>query len=185
MRSDYLFYLLALVFFLITITSIVLVADETARNLWAAGTVILGLVSAGVGYYQRPKAKPTETISEVPPVELGDSHAKEAHVAESVEKHAEPTATPPSASTMPAQVVAPGPLMVPTPVGGSASAKSELTAIKGINEKRAAQLKEAGINNIDALANASADDLAKSLMVSPKIIRMWIGSAKKLQERTD
>jgi predicted RecB family nuclease len=54
--------------------------------------------------------------------------------------------------------------------------------IKGINEKRAAQLKEFGIESIDALANASAEDLARNLTISPKIARMWIGSARKLKK---
>ena len=61
-----------------------------------------------------------------------------------------------------------------------AAAKSEFAQIRGISEKRAEQLKAVGVNNIQDLANASPDDLAAKLGVSPKIVKMWIGSAKKL-----
>jgi predicted flap endonuclease-1-like 5' DNA nuclease len=59
-------------------------------------------------------------------------------------------------------------------------AKSEFAQIRGISEKRAEQLKANGINTIQKLANASPEDLAEKLQVSPKIVKMWIGSAKKL-----
>ena len=62
----------------------------------------------------------------------------------------------------------------------AATAKLEFTPIRGISEKRAEQLKANGINTIEELANASAVDLAAKLNVSPKIVKMWIGSAKKL-----
>ena len=64
----------------------------------------------------------------------------------------------------------------------SAAAKLEFTQIRGISEKRAEQLKANGINTIEELANASAVDLAAKLNVSPKIVKMWIGSAKKLSK---
>jgi predicted flap endonuclease-1-like 5' DNA nuclease len=54
--------------------------------------------------------------------------------------------------------------------------------IRGINEKRAVQLEAVGIYSIAELANASPEDLAKNLIISPKITRMWIGSAKKLKK---
>jgi len=56
----------------------------------------------------------------------------------------------------------------------------ELTKVKGIKEKRAEQLKAVGINNVDDLAKASANDLAVKLKISPKITGRWIESAKKL-----
>jgi predicted flap endonuclease-1-like 5' DNA nuclease len=59
--------------------------------------------------------------------------------------------------------------------------KPELTKIRGISERRAEQLKANGVNTIEDLANASAEDLALKLSVSPKIVKMWIGSAKKLK----
>ncbi|HTY75939.1 MAG TPA: DUF4332 domain-containing protein [Candidatus Nanoarchaeia archaeon] len=58
-------------------------------------------------------------------------------------------------------------------------AMSHLTAIRGINAKRAEQLNAIGINTIEDLAKASPEDLAAKLMVSPRIVKMWVGSAKK------
>jgi predicted flap endonuclease-1-like 5' DNA nuclease len=201
MRSDYLFYLLAVVFFLIATTSIALVDDPTGKTLWATSAVILGLVSAGIGYYQRPKVKVAiATTSEVKPAELDDTHVKESPPAETVEKQSESIAEPVTTPSIPTQEVAPiqvptptpTPANVPTPVETPApaveahpQAKSELMSIKGINEKRAAQLEALGINGIADLANASAEDLAKNLTISPKVTRMWIGSAKKLQKQTE
>jgi predicted flap endonuclease-1-like 5' DNA nuclease len=69
----------------------------------------------------------------------------------------------------------------PTPVPSTeVPAESVFTQIRGISDKRAAQLKEHGITTYEQLANASADELAAKLGVSPKIVKMWIGSAKKL-----
>jgi predicted flap endonuclease-1-like 5' DNA nuclease len=89
---------------------------------------------------------------------------------------------PQSVSPVPMQVVAPIPVLTPQPVETPASMEIDLVQVKGIGEKRVAQLKALGIDSIDALANASAEDLAKNLTISPKITRMWIGSAKKLKK---
>ena len=58
MRLDYTLYVLAALLFLITIVSLVtpLIA-ETERNLWVVTTVVLGLLSIGLGYSQRPKTE--------------------------------------------------------------------------------------------------------------------------------
>jgi hypothetical protein len=75
MRSDYLLYLLAVVFLLIAVTSIVLVPDERQRTLWTVSSIVLGFVSAGLGYYERPKPKAIAAkTSEVQPAELVDPH---------------------------------------------------------------------------------------------------------------
>jgi predicted flap endonuclease-1-like 5' DNA nuclease len=58
-------------------------------------------------------------------------------------------------------------------------ARSDLTSIIGINAKRAEQLKANGINTVEDLAKASPEELAAKLEVSPKIVKMWVGSAKK------
>ncbi len=187
MRTDYLFYILAVIFFILTALSLAFVASQTEQSLSVVATVVLGLFSAGLGFHYRPKAKVAATTPspiEIPPVDANDSHVREAHLAESVEKHAEPTVTPQSTTGVPAQLNVPMPLLTPPAPQTQTSVKSELTAIHGINEKRAAQLQEMGIGSIGALANASADDLAKNLMVSPKVTRMWIGSAKK-QSQTE
>jgi Mn-dependent DtxR family transcriptional regulator len=39
---------------------------------------------------------------------------------------------------------------------------------------------ESYYNNVDDLAKASVEDLAKSLKVSPKIVAKWVASAKQL-----
>jgi predicted RecB family nuclease len=51
----------------------------------------------------------------------------------------------------------------------------------GINEKNALQLEKFGINNIDDLAKASAEKLAKNLNVDLHTVQKWISTAKKLQ----
>jgi predicted flap endonuclease-1-like 5' DNA nuclease len=56
---------------------------------------------------------------------------------------------------------------------------SILTSVKGIGEKRASQLNSLGINTVEELANASVEDLAKNLKVSPKIVAKWIEAAKQ------
>ncbi|MCS7115411.1 MAG: helix-hairpin-helix domain-containing protein, partial [Nitrososphaerota archaeon] len=60
----------------------------------------------------------------------------------------------------------------------------DLTEVRGIGEKRAAQLKSVGINTVEELARASAEDLASKLRVSPKIVSAWIENAKKLIEKS-
>ena len=55
----------------------------------------------------------------------------------------------------------------------------ELTQIKGIGEKRAAQLKSNGVNNILDLAKCDVADLAEKLKISPKFVEKWIAAAKE------
>ena len=182
MRSDYLLYMLAAVFFMITAVSLALVMDQMQKSLWVVTTVVLGLFSVGLGYYQR--SKPTTETQSVPAIipvaiEPSDAHIKEAHMAESVEKHAEPTPMPVSPSPMPTQLIAPIPAIT-VPQVEATPLESELMEIKGIGEKRAAQLKALGINSIDDLAKVSAEDLAKDLQISPKITGKWVAGAKEL-----
>lgn len=166
MRLDYALYVLAAIFFLTTIVS-ALVVMESERDLWVVSTVILGLFSIGLGYYARPK---TKTVAAQPAVTIpppqhpvtGDVHEREAHRVENPE-------SPP----IPATVIAPTTVLTPVP-------KLELTEVKGIGEKRAEQLKSIGISNVDELAKASAEDIAKKLKISPKIVDKWIASAKEL-----
>ena len=66
-------------------------------------------------------------------------------------------------------------IVEPSPTG--------LTQVKGIKEKRAEQLKAIGINNINDLVNASADEIAAKLRISPKFTGKWIESAKELAKR--
>jgi predicted flap endonuclease-1-like 5' DNA nuclease len=90
----------------------------------------------------------------------------------------EPPPAPEAPQPAPAQVTAP-PAPEPAPQVSSVI-PPELVKIRGINPKRAEQLKAIGVGTIADLAKASPDELAAKLGVSPKIIKMWIGSAKKL-----
>ena len=161
MRLDYTLYILAVLFFLITAVAIL---AET-ESLWVVTAVVLGILSVGLGYYQRPKAKaeacqpavplPQATMPQTPQVTT-----VEAPKEEKIETPTETTAV----------------MEAPTP----AAPTMELTQVKGIGEKRATQLKAIGINGIDELAKASAEDIAKSLKISPKIVQKWIAGAKEL-----
>jgi predicted flap endonuclease-1-like 5' DNA nuclease len=167
MRSDHALYAVALIFFAITIISFAVteVLTELGRNLSVVATAVLGLLFAGLGYTQRPRTK-TETIRPPPPAPLATSPPPV--IAETVEAtgHQET-----EASIEPAQA------KIELP-------RIELTAVKGIKEKRAEQLKILGIRSVEELANASAKDLAGKLKISPKFTEQWIESAKGLLAKT-
>jgi predicted flap endonuclease-1-like 5' DNA nuclease len=151
MRSDYALYVVALIFFAITAISLMFLTD-LYMNLSVVATAVLGLLFVGVGYTQRPKAK-VEPINAPPP--------------------------PPPSMPKTAKVAGQQKVVIkvePAPV----AAKVELIAVKGIKEKRAEQLKALGIRNVEDLANASAEDLAKKLNISPWFTEKWINSAKEL-----
>jgi predicted flap endonuclease-1-like 5' DNA nuclease len=160
MRSDYALYVVALIFFAITVISVVTPTFEsTQRNASIVTTVVLGLLFAGVGYTQRPR--PKIEITQAPP------------------KLAPP---PPPSTTQTLQAASQQ--TVETMTEGiparTEHAKIELTAVKGIKEKRAEQLKALGIGSVQELANASATDLAKKLKISPMFTRQWIDNAKEI-----
>jgi len=164
MRLDYTLYILAVLFFLITaVSSIMLV--ETERSLWVVTTVVLGILSVGLGYYQRPKAKAEVCQPAVPIPQATMPQTPQVTTVEAPKE--EKIATPTETTTV---------MEAPTP----AAPTIELTRVKGIGEKRATQLKDIGINGIDELAKASAEDIAKSLKISPKIVKKWIAGAKEL-----
>ncbi len=110
----------------------------------------------------------------------GDPHAREAHIAESFEKHAQPPDTSLTVTGIPMQVIAPIPGLTPTPVlKPTIRQKKELTEIDGIDEKIAAHLRELGINDIIDLAEATPEDVAKSLKLPLETIRKWIQMARE------
>ena len=184
MRSNLLFYLLAVTFFLLTAIALVTVVDQTEKSVWSVATVVLGLFSLGLGYYQRPKAKTVVgAVPEVNTAETVDPHLRESHIEEAIEKHSPPTTTPASPSPMPTQVIAAIPAMTPPAAEQAPPLKSELFAIKGIGEKRAAQLNALGINNLDDLAKTSPQYLADNLSISPKITQKWVENAKERQKQ--
>jgi predicted flap endonuclease-1-like 5' DNA nuclease len=154
MRLDYTLYVLAALLLIITaVPFIAPIGVETTetKSLWVVATVVLGLLSIGLGYSQRPK---TAAQACQPAVEAPQEETK-APPEEAIVKTAPNVATP-AAVTM------------------------ELTQVKGIGEKRAAQLKALGVNSVADLSKASAKTIAKKLKISPKIVDKWIDSAKEL-----
>ena len=157
MRFDYTLYVLAALLLIITVIPFVVTiegVESDTRSLWVVTTVVLGLLSIGLGYTQRPK---TEAQACQPAV------STQAQPAEMEAPKQEKTLTP----TEPAMVE-------------NAASTMALTQVKGIGEKRAVQLKTLGINSVKDLSKASAATVAKQLKVSPKIVDTWIANAKKL-----
>ncbi|RLI42367.1 hypothetical protein DRO59_04345 [Candidatus Bathyarchaeota archaeon] len=60
MRSDYALYIVAIIFFLISIT-VFFYQEVEYRELWTVTTVVLGFLFLGLGYTLRPKITTTET----------------------------------------------------------------------------------------------------------------------------
>jgi len=65
MRSDYALYIVAVIFFLISIT--VFFYQVEYRELWTVTTVVLGFLFLGLGYTLRPKITATTTETPQPP----------------------------------------------------------------------------------------------------------------------
>jgi predicted flap endonuclease-1-like 5' DNA nuclease len=173
MRLDYTLYALAAILFIITVVPFVApIAGENpeTQSVWVVASVVLGLLSLGLGYTQRPKteaqacqpaiAATQQTLPETQPttpMEAPQEEKTEALMEKSVMKE------PPTMATY-------------------RTTTMDLTQVKGIGERRAAQLKALGINTVDELANASAKNVAEKLKISPKIVDKWISSAEELIE---
>jgi predicted flap endonuclease-1-like 5' DNA nuclease len=170
MRLDYTLYVLAAILFIITVVPFVApIVGETpeAQSVWVVASVVLGLLSLGLGYTQRPK---TEAQACQPAMTTTQEMMPETQTTTTMEAPKEEAEAP---MKKPAMKEAPT-------KATSAAATVELTQVKGIGEKRAAQLKALGINSVNELANASAKTVAKKLKISPKIVEKWISSAKEL-----
>ena len=170
MRLDYTLYILAALLFIITAVALVVQLEQTEKSLWVVTTVVLGLLSIGLGYYQRPK---TEAQACQPAVPIPQTTMPETQPATTMEAPKEEKAEAPMEKAAIQEA--------PT-VATSATATMELTQVKGIGEKRATQLKALGINSVDELANASAETIAEKLKVSQKIVDKWIVAAKGLKK---
>ncbi|MDX1813356.1 MAG: helix-hairpin-helix domain-containing protein [Candidatus Bathyarchaeia archaeon] len=114
-------------------------------------------------------------------VEPSNPHIREAYLAEGKEKYSTPTPTVLSPTPIPNQPIAPIPVPNPSLIEHPSLVKEELLTIDGINEKTASKLEELGINDIDDLAKASAENIAKDLKVDLPTVQEWISKAKKLQ----
>jgi len=153
MRSDYALYTVAVIFFILT--GIVAAIDLSyPENLSMVATVTLGLLFAGLGYTQRPKTK----IVTIQAPHVPQAPAQVQQVETVKEEKVEP-------------------------IVETAPSITALTQIKGIGEKRANQLRALGINNVEGLAKASAEDLAGKLKISPKITGKWIENAEQLLKK--
>jgi predicted flap endonuclease-1-like 5' DNA nuclease len=185
MRSDVTLYIVAAFFFILTVTSAV-IFNDAERSLWIVSTAVLGTLSVGLGYYQRPKPKNTQKlqaapVASIPSVEQATVLVQEAPIeqvpiiqaapAEEMQGNQTPVKEKvPNVETPPQETEA-------VPV--EQQTISVLTTVKGIGEKRAAQLNSLGINTVDELAKASVHDLASNLKVSPKIVAKWVEAAKQ------
>ena len=185
MRLDYSLYVLAAVFFIITAALFVLITDnDSLRNMISAATIVVGILLIGGGYFVKPKPEAAPVYTAPAPVaapvtaEVAEEPKPEAPVkeAEAVEASPEVEAPEPEAAPMEpaATPVDAAPVSAPTTEG------TPLTQIRGINEKRAEQMKSVGVNSVEDLAKASPEDLAAKLEVSPRIVKMWVGTAKKM-----
>jgi predicted flap endonuclease-1-like 5' DNA nuclease len=155
-------YAVAIIFFILTG---VVAAYYVEQQLWIVTTAVLGLVFIGLGYSQRPRpTTPTTTTSPAmtTPATIPPPPA--------------PSTQPATTEVMKEEKIEPAIEVPPARLG--------LMEIKGIKEKRAAQLKALGINTIGDLAKASANDLGTKLQISPKITGKWIESAKEIVEKS-
>jgi predicted flap endonuclease-1-like 5' DNA nuclease len=171
MRSDYALYVVAIIFFIITGISAILLS-EVEQSLWVVTTAVLGLLFAGLGYSQRPRPR-RRIIVETPP-----STPSQAPVAPP------PKVSAPIEPTEPVVMEVKEEKIEVTTEATPAPTVLGLTEVKGIGEKRKQQLNALGINSIDDLAKTSADELAQKLKISSKITGKWIESSKKLLEKS-
>jgi len=65
MRSDYALYAVAAIFFILT--GLVLAYQSEMKELWTVTTFVLGLLSIGVGYLQRPRPESIGLQGTMPP----------------------------------------------------------------------------------------------------------------------
>jgi len=173
MRSDYALYAVAIIFFVITTVAFALELADFERNVWVVTTAILGLLFIGLGYTQRPRSTAI-TVQAPPSPSVAPTRAPEPTPAPTS------TATPIIVEPTVAEVPIEEKSVIVEEVAPPSSPKLDLTAVKGIKEKRKEQLMALGINNVEDLANASAKELAAKLKVAPYFTETWIANAKKL-----
>lgn len=188
MRADYILYAIGVILFIVTLGAGVYLSG-LAQPVWTVSTFVIGLVFLGLGYMQRPKqatfASATSNIPEPPPSiqqQQGPSEQEPQQVTSMATAPPEPVITetlkPKEATPIVQELQVPELQKPESPPQELQPQKTELMKIKGIGEKRAAQLKALGINTIDDLGKASPQDLATKLNISPKITSKWIENAK-------
>ncbi len=185
MRLDYTLYTLAVVFFIITAVSAVLL-NGLNQLLWTIPSAAMGILSLGVGFSRKPKtqtpqAQPTQTQTIQLPQAAEEEPVTQPLIETStpeIPAQAEPIPNEPPA-TLTAKTAPAPPTIEATPN----LAEQELTKVNGIGQKRAAQLNAIGIKTIPDLAQASAEEIAQKLKVSPKITAKWIQNAQQLHKK--
>jgi len=164
MRSDYILYAVAIIFFVITGISFVVGLSDLERNVSVVATAMLGILFAGLGFILRPKPTTTTITTTTPPP---------------------PPPSPEPQKTAPTEVVTEEKIeAVPETVVEATPPTMTITKVKGIGEKRAKQLSDLGINSVEDLSKASAKELASKLKISPKITGKWIANAKELTKES-
>lgn len=171
MRLDYISYAIAIVFFIVTLAAAVYSVEQ--QQVWIVTTAVIGLVFIGLGYTQRPKSAVAAVAANVtpPPPSTREQKQQEQPLVVVTPAVAQPIVTEEVRSEDVIPIVQPQP------------SAAGLTEVKGIGEKRAAQLKALGINSIEDLAEASAKHLAAKLEISPKITKKWIENAKEIGQK--
>jgi predicted flap endonuclease-1-like 5' DNA nuclease len=158
-------YAVALIFFILT--GVVAYYYSTEQQLWIVTTSVLGLAFIGLGYTQRPKPTSKATTS---------TTKAETTAITIPTPSPPPLAQPTATETVKEEKAEPVIEAQPPTIG--------LTQVKGVKEKRAAQLKALGINTLEDLAKASASDLGTKLQISPKITGKWIENAKEILNKS-
>lgn len=173
MRLDYTLYILAAILLIMTIIPFVVTiegVEADTRTLWVVTTVVLGLLSIGLGYTQRPKTEAQACKPTCKPTVI------------TAQENIIPT-QPATVKTVKEEKTA-APIKVAKDENMEErlppTAMIALTQIRGIGEKRATQLKALGINSVEDLSKASAKTIAKKLKISAKIVGKWITNAKEL-----
>jgi predicted flap endonuclease-1-like 5' DNA nuclease len=176
MRSDYMLYTVAIIFFVITGISFAVLNVGFERNLSVVSTAILGLLFLALGFALRPKpaAVPTSVTSTYSAQSLPPP-PPEPEPARTITQEPVPV----TETVAPARTEA-----ITEAVSEAVPRKLRLTRLKGIGETRAKQLNGLSIRNIEDLTKASVTDLAEKLDISPKITERWIASAKELLEKS-
>jgi predicted flap endonuclease-1-like 5' DNA nuclease len=191
MRLDYILYVLAAALFTVTAISAVIIV-ESERSLWVVTTVVLGILSLSIGYIQRPNAKvstqPQTTALSIPaPSELMPPETQAIAVPEKLAQTQVDNEPVQPENTEAIQIQVSQPPATQTNELQTMNVqvnriRSPLKKLKGIGEKRVNQLNAIGINTINDLANASIQEVAKALKISPKIVDKWVAEAKVLVE---
>jgi predicted flap endonuclease-1-like 5' DNA nuclease len=172
LRIDYSLYTLAIVFFILAAVSFIVISDSNTQIIVVVSAAIWGVIFLIIGYLLKPKPLilPLSASTEAITQEVRAEPMPQKDIEEVKTVIVQPELTPPAAIPE---------IEIQAPPVDKPVAKLELTQIKGIGEKRAAQLLSNGVTSVVDLANCDATDLAKKLKISPKFVEKWVAAAKK------